>query len=101
MEEAKTLLVINAIVDKQNMAKLQEYLGSVMQVFGKNGGKPIGRYKVVEDLEGENSPEMIAMIAFKDTQTIRDMINGEDYQGLEEARSKVFKKLNLVICNEL
>ena len=37
MSENKTFLVLNAIVNKENMAELQDYLGSVMQVFGKNG----------------------------------------------------------------
>ena len=45
MEDSKTFLVITAIVNKQNIAEVPEYLGSVMKIFGQNGGKPVGRYK--------------------------------------------------------
>ena len=50
MVENKTFLVITAIINKQNIAEVPEYLGSVMQIFGQNGGKPIGRYKTVNAL---------------------------------------------------
>ena len=39
MEENKTFLVITAIVNKQNIAEVPEYLGSVMQIFGQNGAR--------------------------------------------------------------
>ena len=38
MNENKTVLVITAVVNKENMAELQGYLSNVMQVFGKSGG---------------------------------------------------------------
>jgi hypothetical protein len=41
MSETKAVLLINAIVNKENMADVQTYLGSIMPVFAKNGGKPI------------------------------------------------------------
>lgn len=98
MEENKPLLVISAIVNKQNMNELQEYLGSVMQIFGKNGGKAVGRYKTIEQLSGEDTPEMIAIIEFSDTQIIKDMIAGTEFQGLTDMRARVFSKLNMMIC---
>ena len=97
MEDNKSFLVISAIVDKQNMAELQEYLDSVMQVFGKNGGKPVGRYKTIESLSGEDSPEMIAIIEFPDAEVIKNMVNGEDFKALSEMRTRVFSKLNMMI----
>jgi len=98
MEDNKSFLVINAIVNKQNMAELQEYLGSVMQIFGKNGGKPVGRYKTIEQLSGEDSPEMMAIIEFAATGAIKDMVNGKEFMALSEMRSRVFNKLNMMIC---
>ncbi len=101
MEQNKPLLVISAIVNKQSMGELQEYLGSVMQIFGKHGGKPVGRYKTMEQLSGEDTPEMMAMIEFSDAQTIKEMIAGEDFQGLAEMRARVFSKLNMMICGAM
>jgi len=101
MEDRKTFLVITAIVNKQNIAEVPEYLGSVMKIFGQNGGKPVGRYKTINTLVGEESPEMIAIIAFPDDQKIKEMMNSKDFDNLGELRSRVFDKLNLVLCLEL
>lgn len=97
MEENKTFLVITAIVNKQNIAEVPEYLGSVMQIFGQNGGKPVGRYKTVNALVGEESPEMMAVIEFDNPKTIEDMVNGEAFNALAEQRARVFSKLNMII----
>ena len=98
MEDNKSFLVISAIVDEQNVAELQEYLGSVMKIFGENGGKPVGRYKTIEQLSGEDSPEMIAIIEFKDTDVIKQIVDGEEFMDLSDMRSRVFSKLNMMVC---
>ena len=101
MEENKTFLVITAIVNKQNIAEVPEYLGNVMQIFGQNGGKPVGRYKTVNALVGEESPEMMAVIEFDNPKTIEDMVNGEAFNALAEQRSRVFTKLNMIISQNM
>ena len=101
MEENKTFLVITAIINKQNIAEVPEYLGSVMQIFGQNGGKPIRRYKTVNALVGEESPEMMAVIEFDSSKTIEDMVNGEAFNALAEQRSRVFTKLNMIISQTM
>ena len=97
MEENKTFLVITAIVNKQNIAEVPEYLGSVMQIFGQNGGKPVGRYKTVNALVGEEFPEMMAVIEFDSPKTIENMEKGEAFNALAEQRARVFSKLNMII----
>jgi uncharacterized protein (DUF1330 family) len=101
MEANKTFLVISAIVNKQNIAEVPNYLGSVMQIFGQNGGKPVGRYKTVDSLVGEESPEMMAVIEFDSRKTIQDMINGEAFQSLTQQRARVFDKLNMIISQNM
>lgn len=101
MSENKAVLVINAIVNKENMAEVPGYLGQVMQIFGKNQGKPIGRYKTVEQLLGEDSPEMVAIIEFPSASVIHDMVNGDDFQSLSDLRARVFRKLNMVTCTSM
>ncbi len=101
MEEIKTFLVITAIVNKQNMAELSEYLGSVTQIFDQNGGKPVGRYKTINSLVGEASPEMMAVIEFDNPKTIEDMVQGEAFNALSELRARVFTKLNLMISQSM
>jgi uncharacterized protein (DUF1330 family) len=101
MEENKTFLVITAIVNKQNIAEVPEYLGSVMQIFGQNGGKPVGRYKTVNALVGEESPEMMAVIEFDNPKTIEDMVKGEAFNTLAEQRARVFTKLDMIISQNM
>lgn len=98
MEESTSFLVISAIVNKQNMAELQAYLGNVMQIFGKHGGKPVGRYKTIESVSGEDTPEMLAILEFPNADVIRNMVNGEDFLALSDMRARVFSKLNMMIC---
>jgi len=97
MEVDKTFLVITAIVNKQNIAEVPEYLGSVMQIFSQNGGKPVGRYKTINALVGEDSPEMMAVIEFDSSEVIESMVKGEAFNSLAEQRARVFSKLNMII----
>ena len=101
MEANKTFLVITAIVNKQNIAEVPEYLGSVMQIFGQNGGKPVGRYKTINSLVGEESPEMMAVIEFDNPKTIENMVKGEAFSSLAEQRARVFTKLNMIISQNM
>ena len=97
--EGKTVLIINGIINKENMTELQGYLNNVMQVFKENGGRPIAKYKTIEELSGEDSPEMMAIIEFPDAKAIKNMISGDGFTALSEQRAQVFSKLNMMICN--
>jgi uncharacterized protein (DUF1330 family) len=101
MEEKKTFLVITAIVNKQNIAEVPEYLGSVMQIFGQNGGKPVGRYKTVSSLVGNEPPEMMAVIEFTSPKIIEDLLKSEAFNALAEQRVRVFTKLNMIISQNM
>ena len=101
MEANKTFLVITAVVNKQNIAEVPEYLGSVMQIFGQNGGKPVGRYKTINSLVGEESPEMMAVIEFSSPKIIEDLVQGEEFNSLAEQRARVFTKLNMIVSQSM
>jgi uncharacterized protein (DUF1330 family) len=101
MEESRTFLVITAIVNKQYISELPEYLGSVMQIFGQNGGKPVGRYKTINPLIGEESPEMMAVIEFANPEIIEDMVKGEAFNALADQRARIFTKLNMIISQSM
>ncbi|MFT5021211.1 MAG: hypothetical protein ACI9CU_002619 [Polaribacter sp.] len=99
--EDKATLVINAIINKENVAELPDYLGKVMPVFIKNGGQPLARYKISKSLVGTDSPEMVAIIEFPNADVIEEMANGKDFMALTDLRSRVFNKLNMVVCESL
>ena len=97
MNENNVVLIITATANKENISELQGYLGGVMQIFGKNGGKPTSRFKTIENLSGNDSFEMMAIIEFPNAAAIKDMINGDEFQSLSEIRARVFSKLNMLI----
>ena len=99
--EEKTILIINAIVNKENMAEVKSYLGKIMPIFMQNGGKPLGRYKTVQQLLGDDNPEMVAIIEFPNAETIKEMVNGDSFNALAESRAKAFTKLNMVVSTEM
>jgi len=101
MSENKTLLVITSIINKENMEELQSYLENIMPVFVQNGGTPVGRYKTIEQLAGEQGPETVAIFQFANAEAIKGMVNGEAFKGLAESRAKAFSKLNMMICGEM
>jgi uncharacterized protein (DUF1330 family) len=101
MDDKKTFLVISAIMNKENMSEVQLYLGSIMPVFAKNGGKPFGRFKTVENLTGKDSPEMVGIIEFPSAKVIKDLMINEDFLALAEISNKAFTKLNMVICEDM
>ena len=97
----RTVLVINAVVDEAHKSELKGYLSQMMQVFKENDGKPLERYKTIEKIIGSQAPEMIAMISFENTETIKTMLDGDKYKNLSELRERVFSDLKIVICTEL
>lgn len=96
-----TVLVINAVVNEEHKSELKGYLSQMMQIFKEYDGKPLGRYKTIEKIKGSQAPEMIAMISFENTETIKTMLDGEKYRSLSELRERVFSDLKIVICTEL
>ena len=100
-ETNKAVLVINAVVDQEHKQEVQRYLSQMMQIFKDNGGKPLGRYKTIEKINGSQLPEMIAIVSFETADTIKKMLAGDDYTSLSELRERVFSDLKIVVCTEL
>ena len=97
----RTVLIINAVVDQEHKQELQGYLSQMMQIFRDNGGKPLGRYITIEKIKGSQVPEMIAIVSFENAETIKKMLDGDEYKSLSELRERVFSVLKIVLCVEL
>ncbi|MEL6969440.1 MAG: DUF1330 domain-containing protein [Bacteroidota bacterium] len=97
----KSVLLINAIVDQDNKSELPTYLSSVMQVFAKHGGIPVARFKTVDKLQGDDLPEITALVEFENASIIKTMVNGEDFMALAELRARVFDQLSMHIGERL
>ena len=97
----KSVLVINAIVNKEHKQELQGYLSQMMQIFKNHGGKPVGRYKTIEKIRGSQVPEMIAIVSFENAEAIKKMLEGDEYKRLSELRERVFSDLKIALSTEL
>ncbi|MDX2359183.1 MAG: DUF1330 domain-containing protein [Crocinitomicaceae bacterium] len=98
MEDQKAIMVITAIVNKENIAELPSYLEQIQSIFGKNGARPVGRYKTMQDLAGTDSPEIVSITEFDNAEIIKAMVESDEFTDLAELRARVFSKLNLMIC---
>ena len=98
MKDQKEIIVITAVVNKAHVGELQSYLEQIQPIFAKNGAKPLGRYKTVQNIVGTDGPEIISIFEFDKTETIDTMVQSEEFTGLAELRERVFIKLNMVLC---
>ena len=98
MNDQKAIMVITAVVDKNNSDELPSYLEQIQPIFSSNGAKPIGRYKTVQNIQGTNSPEIISIFEFNNAEAINAMVESEEFIALGELRERVFSKMNLLIC---
>ncbi len=94
------ILIINAVINKENKAKIPEYLGKMNEVFKDFQGNPVGKYKRVQRISGEGIPEMVAIIRFPNQETITNMIESKSYEDLSALRKAVFTELKLAIYAE-
>ena len=101
MSHQKSILMINAVVNKENTAELPSYLEQIGPVFGKFGAKPVAKYKIVRNIVGENSPELTAFYEFENAESIDTLIDSQDFKALAELRARVFTKLNLSVVEAI
>ena len=101
MNDQKATLLITAKVNKEKMEDLQSYLGQIGPLMAKYGGQPVAKYKITQEIAGEQSPEMISISEFPSVEVINEMVNSDDFTSLAELRANAFSKLNLMICEKM
>lgn len=77
------------------------YLSKIIPIFQQYGGKNLGRYKTLEQVLGEGGPKASAIFEFPNSQTIKDMIAGEEFNSLNQLCNEAYKKVDLMICQAL
>ena len=98
MNDQKAIFIATAKINKSNMEDLKSYLEKAGPLTVKFGGKPVAKYKTIQEVSGEESPELISVTEFPSVDSINKMVDSSDFKALAELRSSAFSKLNLVIC---
>jgi len=101
MTDSPAFLIINAVPNPQKMEQVQAYLSQIMPVLVSGGGKPIGRYRVTNQLIGKGGPKMMALLEYPDEKSIADMINGEAFVALADLREQAFLQLDLLVSSQM
>lgn len=101
MSDAPAFLVITSTPNPDKMEELQSYLKQVMPVLMSGGGKPVGRYRVTEQVAGHGGPKTIAIMEYPSAQAIRDLISGDGFNALNALRAEVFLSLDLMISEAI
>jgi uncharacterized protein (DUF1330 family) len=97
MENGKSYLVINNIVNPENKEKLPLYMQQTLAIFKKHGGNPSAMYKTSEQILGEGGPHSIAVIEFPDAEAIKSAFASEEFKAMAEMRESTFKRLDAMI----
>ena len=98
MSDQKAIFIATAQVNKSKMEDLKSYLEQISPLTEKFGGQPVARYKTIQQIAGEQSPELISVTGFPSVDAINRMVNSSDFKALAELRASAFSKLNLMIC---
>ena len=97
MNDQKGILIVTAQLNKAKMEDLKSYLDQAGPLTAKFGGQPVAKYKTIQEIEGEQTPDLISVTEFPSIDAINEMVNSSDYKALAELRASVFSKLNLMI----
>ena len=98
MNDQKAILLVTAKVNKSKMKDLKSYLEQIGPLMSKFGGQPVAKYKTIQEITGEQSPELMSVSAFESADVINELVNSDEFKALAELRASVFSKLNLMIC---
>ena len=83
------------------METVQAYLSQIMPVLLAGGGKPVGRYRITNQIFGEGGPKLMALLECSNEARITDMIAGEGFTVLAGLREEAFLQLNLMVSSPM
>lgn len=102
VSEKKTFLLVNAVPNMDDMASFQSYLSQIVGVFKQFGGSGMQRWKTLEQVMGKGGIKAMAVFEFPSAQSVKDMMESEEFNALSDLRKKAYKQeVDLMICEAL
>ena len=101
MSDQEVFMIINATPNANKMEGFQEYNSKIMPVFLSAGAEPVGRFKTIEKLAGENAPAAVAVFKFKNIEAAKTMMANQEFNDLADLRAEVFASLNIMLSISL
>jgi uncharacterized protein (DUF1330 family) len=101
MSDTPSFLVVSSILKPEKVGLLHEYMGRALPALMSTGGKPIGRYRAIEQLLGDDGPTLVAILEFPTSQAMRDALASDAFHAIDEMRDEIFERIDLMECATL
>jgi uncharacterized protein (DUF1330 family) len=93
----KKFLLATGKINPENKHLLPEYSAKISELMIKGGGKMVSVFMVEEAILGDDIPQTLAVLEFPDAESIKKVVNSEEYKKRISIRDKCFTELNYFI----
>ena len=91
-------MIALAILNAEQKEAAQSYSAKAKDLIAQFGGRPEGRFGLVEPLVGDQPAQITLIVDFDDGSQIKDFIYSDEYQALIPERKKGFQSMNIFIA---
>ena len=91
-------MIALAVLNSEQKEAAQSYSAKAKELITKFGGRPQGRYGLVEALVGDQPAQLTLVVDFDEASQIKDFIKSDEYQALVPERDKGFQSMNIYIA---
>ncbi len=96
MADAVTLVVLGKLKSGKEEV-FAEYAAAAGPMLIAGGGTPVARMKTIEQLKGQDGPQMIAMMSFDSAEAVKAVFDSAEYKAIVPKRDAAFEHLTLLI----
>jgi uncharacterized protein (DUF1330 family) len=93
----KTFILATGKINPENKHLLPEYSAKTAELMTKGGGGMVSVFMVEEAIFGNNIPQTLPVMEFPDAESIKKVVNYEEYKEGISTRDKCFTELNYFI----
>ncbi len=101
MSESKTTIVVTAIPNPEAMEDVKTYLTKVIPILVGYGGELVLRGKASKAVVGDINFGMVMIMKFDSEEIVENAFTSPEYKELIPYREKGFKKMDVIILNDL
>lgn len=96
----KSFIIVNAVLNPNEKEAFAYYSEHSSPLFKNAGAKPVGKYKVAQNIVGNKKLDAVVILEFTSDQAIIDVFESEAYKKLLPFRDKAFTDLEVFIGNQ-
>ena len=74
------------------------YSTVAVPIMVKAGGTFTGRYGRIDDLVGDDGPQVVGIMEFADETAVRAAFDSPEYQAVVPHRDKAFERFNVILA---